>query len=241
MIDKSFVEKIESMSVPFIYRNAENDIEYSDKKLVPICPPQASALILNSLSAVIDYCREELEAGESYVLHVRNHTEVVLMSRLDERYRTREILVAANAFESKFAFGRFMPVESFIIALQAHFVRDETVDNILKLVGNMTSSRELGTKDDGVTQRVEARVGLAKVENISVPNPVTLAPYRTFIEVDQPHSDFILRMNSDHECALFEADGGFWKINAIREVQSYLILEIGELLEGIRSRITILA
>lgn len=239
MIDKSFVEKIESMAVPFIYEDGE--LQRSDKQLHIIKPPQADFFSVQTLQAIIDYCANELEDHEHYILHIKNHKEVVLMSRLCETFRTREIQIIANAFTSDFAFGRFMPVDKFIIALQAHFLKDETVEKILKLVGNMTSTKEVGTKDDGVTQRVEAKVGLAKVENVSVPNPVSLAPYRTFVEVDQPYSNFILRMNSEHECALFEADGGFWKIDAMKNVHQLMLSEIEKLPMAEKSRITILA
>ena len=59
----------------------------------------------------------------------------------------------------------------------------------------------------------------------SVPNPVTLKPYRTFLEVDQPASDFIFRMkeySGSIGCALFEADGGAWKMEAMQNMEAYL-------------------
>jgi len=238
-IDKSFIQKIEEMAVPHIHE--ENLISYTDKALSIIFPPSAKSIQVCSLTSIIDYCERQLEKGISYILHIKDHETVVLMSTLDLNYRNRETIVVGGSFPSKFDFDTFMSVDKFIIALQAYFVRDETVENILKLVGNMTSSTELGTKDDGVTQRVEARVGLAKVENVSVPNPVFLAPYRTFLEIEQPASNFILRLNSDHKCALFEADGGFWKIAAMQSIKEYMTKAIESLPLEIKERITILA
>lgn len=46
---------------------------------------------------------------------------------------------------------------------------------------------------------------------------MTLKPYRTFREMDQPESPFVLRVWKDNEgvrLAVFEADGGAWKIKA---------------------------
>jgi len=178
-----------------------------------------------------------MESGQ-HLLHIENHKSVRLHGPLNVDYRTRECFLVATAFSYKMEFGRFYPVDEFIIALQSQFVQNETTAEIMKLVGNMTKQAETTTKDDGVTQRVEAKVGLAKVENVSVPNPVALAPFRTFIEVGQPVSNFVLRLNSNHQCALFEADGGAWMIEATKRVREFL--DAGLKAVGKRDQITIL-
>ena len=65
-----------------------------------------------------------------------------------------------------------------------------------------------------------------------VPNPVRLKPYRTFLEVEQPESEFIFRMKDCHGgigCAFFEADGGAWKIEATQNIKAYLQEELKDL------------
>lgn len=61
-----------------------------------------------------------------------------------------------------------------------------------------------------------------------IPNPVVLKPYRTFLEVDQPESAFIFRMKEGHgvECAIFEADGGAWMMEAMQNIKAYLEKEL---------------
>lgn len=63
-----------------------------------------------------------------------------------------------------------------------------------------------------------------------MPNPVKLTPYRTFLEVKQPASDFIFRMKQDKYdgivCAIFEADGGAWKMEAAHRIKEYLQKEL---------------
>lgn len=238
MIDKSFIQKIEEMSTPQYH--LENDVTYCDTDMKIVYPPSANHLAVSTLSSLIDYCANELEDGRNYILHIESVSKVSLLGRLDTKYRNREYYVIANAPSFDFKFGQFMPVDEFIIALQSSFLQDETTTAILKLVGNMTRVSEVGTKDDGITQRVEVKAGLAKVENISVPNPVYLRPYRTFLEVYQPASNFVLRMNANHSCALFEADGGAWKNVAVEYIKGHLDTELGNktVAEGI---ITILA
>lgn len=221
MIDRSFVEKIEQMSAePGLC--LIDGIQYSAKKLYRNTPPVPAPLSCAFLQALVEYCAKELNHEQDYIIHIAGPGAVYLLTRLDPVYRHREELVAVNAERNGFQFGSKHAVDTFIIQLQASFVQDDTTAAILKLVGNLTSSKEVSTKDDGVTQRVEAKVGLAKVENVSVPNPVTLRPFRTFPEIEQPASQFVLRIDADHRCALYEADGGTWKIAAVAGVRAWL-------------------
>lgn len=235
MIDKSFIEKIEAMSAQTI--TDIDGLQYSNKNLHLIRPPSAARLEVNSLSAIIDYCENEMEEGR-HILHIGSEAEVSLLGALDHPYRQRELFVQAVAITGGFRFETFLSVDKFIIAMQAQFVQDETTAAILKLVGNMTKVSEVGTRDDGMTQRVEAKTGLAKVGEVSVPNPVRLAPYRTFIEVEQPYSNFVLRLDSNHQCALFEADGGAWRLQAMKKVKEFL--DNGLKAIGKRDQVTIL-
>lgn len=87
--------------------------------------------------------------------------------------------------------------------------------------------------DDGVTQKATIRQGIASKTDAVVPNPVTLRPYRTFIEVTQPVSSFIFRVKDLHgiSCALFEADGGAWKNAAMENIKNYLEYELADVKE----------
>lgn len=221
MIDKSFIEKIEQMSADHGLCLVDG-LPHSPKKLYRVSPPTPQPLPCSFLGAVVDYCANELKSAQNYIIHIAGPGEVVLLTRLDDLHRHREVILTATVPNHCFQFGNKYPVDTFIIQLQASFVQGDTTAAILKLVGNLTSSREISTKDDGVTQRVEARTGLAKVENVSVPNPITLRPYRTFPEIEQPASQFVLRLDADHRCALYEADGGAWKINAVAGIRSWL-------------------
>ena len=107
-------------------------------------------------------------------------------------------------------------------------------------------SVEKGTNisDDGISQRVTVRDGVVRVNDVVIKNPVYLRPFRTFCEIDQPESPFILRIkNSDGkgvpEIALYEADGGLWKHRAIQGIQAYLDKALDNLVTS--GMVTILA
>jgi len=99
--------------------------------------------------------------------------------------------------------------------------------------------------DDGVSQQATVKSGVTSVVDVKVPNPVLLKPFRTFAEAEQPESKFIFRLRKDDAgvtAALFEADGGAWKVQAIQNIADYLNEHLTNALDGNwRERITILA
>ena len=103
---------------------------------------------------------------------------------------------------------------------------------LLKFAGTVESGTLAEYGDDGVTQKATVKTGIASKGDAIVPNPVKLKPYRTFLEVDQPASEFVFRMKQDKYdgvlCALFEADGGAWKMEATERIKKYLESELKE-------------
>ena len=97
------------------------------------------------------------------------------------------------------------------------------------MAGNITSEAKVQTMDDGVSQDVTVKKGIQKEGWEMVPNPVSLAPYRTFSEVDQPESNFVLRVKANGPtCALYEADGGAWKAAAMHNIAAYLAYRLND-------------
>ena len=70
---------------------------------------------------------------------------------------------------------------------------------------------------------------------ITVPNHLTvrcfgpLRPFRTFQEVEQPESEFLLRMDEEGNIGLFEADGGMWKLTARQTIKAFLEANLSDL------------
>jgi hypothetical protein len=51
------------------------------------------------------------------------------------------------------------------------------------------------------------------------------------VEVEQPESEFLLRISDKGEIGLLEADGGVWKLEATRNVAGYFERELKDLIE----------
>ena len=108
----------------------------------------------------------------------------------------------------------------------SNFQDTEDRASIMSVVSNMKAERVIQNEDDGIGQKVQVSAGVHLKSHRAVPNPVMLKPWRTFREVEQPESAFVFRVFQQEEelptCALFEADGGSWKLEAIRNISEYL-------------------
>ncbi len=191
--------------------------------------PAPEPLRFRSLTALVDYVNGPftVEAQDvNYFLHVHGPTSVTLDAHLSGAAEQRDRYATAQYEEgTTFKFGDFVPSELFIIQVQAQFVDTEHRAALLRLVGNIKDSIVKQVADDGVTQGVTAKVGIVRAEDVPVPNPVWLSPRRTFTEIEQPASPFVVRLRSREplpECALFEADGAAWKNIARGEIKEWL-------------------
>ena len=68
--------------------------------------------------------------------------------------------------------------------------------------------------------------------NVEINPRVKLQPFRTFLEVAQPESEYLLRVDENGRIGLFEADGGVWKLEAKRNVKEYLAVELDDLVKS---------
>lgn len=143
--------------------------------------------------------------------------------------RVREPIATVAAELPDFAFGHFLPHEEFCIALQSKFMDTEDRKLLLKFAGTVEAGTVAQYSDDGVSQKATVKTGIASKGDAVVPGAVTLQPYRTFLNLEQPESQFIFRMrdgNRGVECAIFEADGGAWRNAARAAIHNYLEDEI---------------
>jgi len=112
------------------------------------------------------------------------------------------------------------------------FVKTSDLEAIMKVAGNIEAKTTANYGDDGVTQKTTIQQGVASRADVIVPNPVSLIPYRTFLEITQPESSFVFRIDgSDNmpEFTLIEADGGLWVNQAKAEIKKYLEKNLKEL------------
>jgi hypothetical protein len=234
MLDRSFIEKIVELDAPTVLEVAGR--QYASKVIVPVKDPAVPILSVGTLEGFADYIEANIDGLEktTLIIHVIDFNAVSLLSKLDGSFPQRNTYIQAKSESLKFSFGQYYDVESFNIALQSMFIQDGETANVLKVVGNVKEEGVRQFNDNGITQEVTVKAGISRVENIAVPNPVVLRPFRTFVEIEQPASKFVFRMKSGKDgqpptCALFEADGGKWKQDAIEGIARWLRVKITDI------------
>ena len=209
-----------------------NGETYSNQHLhrIPETIP-VETLDLNSLQGLVNYIQHNIETefdSDKCMLHIVTPTQVTLISTLNNDLK-RDVYVNAVAPLTEFRYGKKYPTEEFVINMQANFT-DYQISNdkavILKFAGTVKNGSVTEYGDDGISQKATVKVGVASLADAEVPSPCHLYPYRTFVEVPQPGSNFIFRLfdngNAGVECALYEADGGAWRLEAKENIYKFL-------------------
>lgn len=202
---------------------------FSRVSLNRITEPTAETLTVSTLTGLVDYIKSNIDTlPEKLLIQVKSHKGVSLYSPLNDD-RERERYISAEAIlPNNVQYDRFLNTEQFNIMLQSAFVDVGTKSTLLKYTGLIQDEAVKTTGDDGISQQVTVKTGVASVSQAIVPNPVELAPYRTFPEVEQPISKFIFRMKEGPSAAIFEADGGAWRNEAIKNIKEYLQEQLKE-------------
>lgn len=202
--------------------------------LETVSPPHFEFLTLTALANFINENPDNFEPGQVVIdspLQVSWHGNVKTGVREKKRFlyafarqdETNYIFGDINESEAK---GPWYQLEMFVIALQSQFVQTETVSDIIRYLSDLHNEKVVNVNDDTFTQKLQIKTGITTKSEVEIKNPVKLAPYRTFMEVEQPESDFVLRFRESKgigiECALFEADGLGWRLDAMRYISSFL-------------------
>ena len=204
-------------------------LAYTARPVHLVVPPDLAGIGLSTLTGLVDWIQAKPDAfdPDQWALHVVSHQSVALIRRQTDPYGRRTMLGKATLDDgSPFPFGRFLDREEFIVGLQTRFVPTPDWEEVLKLSSSLTASIVMLAEDDGVSQRTMVKSGVTLKETVTVKGRVVLAPYRTFREVEQPASTFVLRLQSRDgqvpSLGLFEADGGSWKCHAVQMIKAWL-------------------
>lgn len=202
---------------------------YTNHPIHPVKEPEKDVIVVSTLSgflAVLAAGAGEYVKDECFV-QVDSHCAVSLNELACNYWGDRRAHVRCKLPElGHFEFGRWMDQEAFIIGLQAFFENTPDREYVLKTVSTIIGESVRTSQDDGISQVATTRAGIVTKGEETVKRLVSLRPYRTFREIAQPDSNFVFRLrskpNESPACALFEADGGMWKLEAMQRIKQHL-------------------
>jgi len=203
-----------------------------ERGALEIMPPAPSVVELETLQGICDLI--EFDNLEEAAVHVVSPVEVRVVGVLGETWNERWTFARASPCVSVVpsAGWRCLSQEEFINVMLSCFVPTERVSEVVRLAGSIKDARVTTLEDDGVTQQVTASAGIARVAPVSVPNPVSLQPYRTFPEIEQPESSFVLRMSSGAKdgalpsISLLPVADSMWRSVAISRIAEWFAVAL---------------
>lgn len=195
---------------------------YSDRELHRVAPhvDRPSKLTVNGLDSIVKLIRNEFSKLDCPIyLRIVSPRKVEVFGALDD-VKGRDHLYEAICDAPEFQ-GGWREQEKAIIELRSAFIPNEGTEYLLGLLSRINKEDDVTTEDNGVSQTVSARQGVSLKCYEKVRNRIPLIPFRTFTEVSQPESEFILRLDENARVGLIEADGGYWKLVAKNNIKAY--------------------
>lgn len=220
-MERTGIEKIVELAAP---NTKEIDGRtYTDKRIIPVERPRVKTLELTTLNSLVKLIQEELiDYITPLIVQVSSYDAVEVFAGIQAADRKRENPYRCKAETIRIQFDQKLDYESMMIALKSKFVQTPELLELVKLLGSITEQNSAQVSDDGFSQNVVVRKGIALKDNKTINPIVKLKPYRTFAEIDQPESEFLLRLSDGANVALYEADGGAWKLEARKRIADYL-------------------
>lgn len=211
--------------------------QFTDREIVRVDtdPRLPKALEFYTLAGLLSYLQAEDFGEDRPLVHVVSPVRVeVVGGRIGrDGHLRRQYAVATckSAVLQGFSFNQFHAMDTLHIALQTCFEADAgDIEELRKFCASVRSTAEVGVADDGVSQSVTAKAGVAAVVTTGVRNPWELAPWRTFAEITQPTSPFVLRFKQGDAPTggLFETGDASWQPNAVAAIAKHLRAALGD-------------
>lgn len=220
-MERTGIEKIVELAAPNLQEI--DGRTYTDKRIIPVERPRVKTLELTTLNSLVKLIQEEsTDYITPLIVQVSSYDTVDVFAGIQTDDRKRENPYHCKAETIHIQFDQKLGYESMMIALKSKFVQTPELLELVKLLGSITEQNSAQVSDDGFSQNVVVRKGIALKDNRTINPIVKLKPYRTFAEIDQPESEFLLRLSDGANVALYEADGGAWKLEARKRIADYL-------------------
>ena len=216
---KEFIEHIQSTTKPQIFeKDGATFVVYAEEAPHQLRPDidHPDILPLHSLDALVNLVRTEASKAETPLyITIPDHLTVRCFGQPQPD---------ARFFRQMYYEAKATDVPGWGEMVQLGFYA-------LKLLSDICCGAKVVYNDNGIATTVTTQKGVALQSNEQIRPIITLKPYRTFQEVEQPESIFLIRVN-ERGITFTEADGGMWKLKARQTVKAFLEEQLAEEVAG---------
>lgn len=223
----------------------------SDRDMAPLLPIYDKPLELHSIESLLSYMEEYPDSfGFDPSDALQDHLTFVIVNAqmvdlVGDAHKVNGHTIrptyARVTYDAQaiLPLGKYMELEEFIVRAQLQF---DAVDGnstieyeapeisdyaaLMKVVGNVREGSVTKWNDDGVTQQVTIKNGLASMAAVPIKNPFHLSSHCTFTEVGSLSFPYLLRMKGQDGdqplVALFDLDEASKKATIRTRISRYI-------------------
>ena len=224
---KAAIDKIQELAKYKIQEVEGRTVFFHGDEYDEIVPEviQPEDIALNSLDAMVKMVKTEAmkKYQPPFYITIPYHNKVHCFAQTEGENKRfcRPYYYTATATDIPgWKTSEQMNFEEAMIALRTRFQNTDDTVYALKLLSDITTGSKVTYNDNGIATSVVTRKGIDLQTNAAIKPIVSLRPYRTFQEVEQPASDFLIRIN-EKGILFTEADGGMWKLKARNTIKEY--------------------
>lgn len=222
---KEALEYLVGLGQPLIEQNKDG-VEFLRSSGRPVFDvAEYPTIEVHNLTAFADSVKDD---GGSVYVHDSRHVAMQGRALVTPTGRGRMTYCSARAHRlEQFPGGQFMEQEHFIIMAQARFAPSKALDKMLTFVAGMQDEQATQLNDTRVSQAITVRRGVTSMQKEQIVNPVMLAPYRSFPEIEPIPEPYILRLkggseNAPPSLALFPVDNGMGEYRLCQAITEWL-------------------
>lgn len=224
---KEFIEHIQTTTAPKVEEIGENHFLLThDGDIEQILPKiqHPETLTLNSLDGLVKLVKTEaMKMADPLYITIPTHMRVVCFAQPKEANRWhRQFYYEAVATDVPgWEEETSMDFERAQVAMRTRFQETTDIPYLQRLLSDITLGAKVTRNDNGVATSIVTQKGVSLQENAAIRPIVKLRPYRTFQEVEQPESTFLIRVD-ERSIRFIGADGGMWKLKARQTIKEFL-------------------
>ena len=225
---KEAIEKIQELAAPFMTQLGDDTFVIGKNGDVIHVHPDldyAVEIQLYSLDALIQMIKTEAALKYNPPLYIEaflyDKVKCFLQPDKDLRFYRQYLYTVMAQDIPGWKSEENLGFEQALIAVRTRFQQTKDTEYLLKLLSDITCGAKVTYADNGIATTVTAQKGIALQGMETIRPIITLKPYRTFQEVDQPASEFHIRI-SERGIRFIESDGGMWKLTARQTIVDYI-------------------
>lgn len=195
--------------------------------------PALHTIKSRTLGSIMDYVANGMVgrdglAIDNLFVHIANPQTVYLVegaAKSANKDRLTPLMAVAPEYRHKW--GADLELSDAIIYLRTCYQPSEELDALVRTLSCVTGESSFEISDDGLSQDVVIKQSVTSKSKTAVKAIVTLRPYRTFAEIDQPEMRFMLRLTKPKEAPVAARlipieDGGTVEITRLASVSPKL-------------------